>query len=96
VPRLAHMFLRDFLPQKGIAGPSELGRRLGISRQHAFLLWHGHVLPSAEMLQKLLGLGIPAEKLMALERAEPAERRGPKAKRSPQRRGSDRKPRGKS
>jgi transcriptional regulator with XRE-family HTH domain len=81
VPRLVSMFLRDFLPKKGIRGPSELGRRLGISRQHAFLLWHGHVMPSAEMLQKLRDLGIPADKLMALERAEPAKRRGPKPKR---------------
>ena len=92
MPRLARMFLRDFLPQKGIPGPSELGRRLGISRQHAFLLWHGHVLPSAEMLQKLQSLGIPAEKLMALERAEPAERRGPKPKRRPPRKNKGERP----
>jgi transcriptional regulator with XRE-family HTH domain len=92
--RLAVMRLRDLLPKQDIPGPSELGRRLEISRQHAWLLWHGYVLPSAEMLQKLRSLGIPAEKLMELERAEPAARRGPKLKRPPQRKGKGRKPGG--
>ncbi len=91
MPRLAGMFLRDLLPAKGIPGPSELGRRLGIARQHAFLLWHGYVLPSAEMLQKLRDrLQLPPEILMQLERAEPSERRGrkpPRRRRKPKKEG---------
>ena len=76
------MILREILTQKGIPGPSELGRRLGISKQHAWLLWHGTVLPGPELLRKLRDrLEIPVEQLLELERAEPVKPRGPRPRR---------------
>ena len=84
MPRLGPMFLRDLLQEKGIRTPSELGRRLGISKQHAWLLWHGKVLPSADMLRRFReSLRIPLDELADLEREEPPKRRGPRAKHPP-------------
>jgi transcriptional regulator with XRE-family HTH domain len=81
---LGGMLLRELLAQKGVAGPSDLGRRLEISRQHASLLWHGKVLPSPEMLRKLRDrLGVSLDELAELERAIPLKRRGPRPKPPP-------------
>jgi transcriptional regulator with XRE-family HTH domain len=78
------MFLRDLLRDKGIRTPSELGRRLGISKQHAWLLWHGKVLPSTEMLGRFRErLQIPLDELADLEREAPPKRRGPRPKHPP-------------
>jgi transcriptional regulator with XRE-family HTH domain len=77
MPIVARMILHEILTEKGISGPTELGQRLGISKQHAWLLWHGTVLPGPELLRKLRDrLEIPIEQLMELERAEPLKRRG--------------------
>jgi transcriptional regulator with XRE-family HTH domain len=43
----------ELLRQHGIASVAELGRRLDIARQHAWLLWTGRHLPSYEILQRL-------------------------------------------
>jgi transcriptional regulator with XRE-family HTH domain len=81
VPILRPMILRDILIAKGVVGPSDLGRRLDISKQHAWLLWHGKNLPSLEMAQRIRErLGIPLDKLAELEREEPLKRRGPRPK----------------
>ena len=73
--------LKDILLAKGVAGPSDLGRRLGISKQHASLLWNGKNLPSLEMAQRIRDrLGISLDALAELEREEPLKRRGPKPK----------------
>jgi transcriptional regulator with XRE-family HTH domain len=75
------MILHELLTKKGMTGPSELGRQLGISKQHAWLLWHGKVLPGPELLKALHErLKIPLTALMDLERAEPLKPRGPKPK----------------
>jgi transcriptional regulator with XRE-family HTH domain len=85
MPIVQPMILREILTEKGIPGPSELGRQLGISKQHAWLLWHGKVLPGPELLRKLRDqLKIPVEQLLELERAEPVKRRGPRPKRRTQ------------
>jgi transcriptional regulator with XRE-family HTH domain len=69
--------LRDVLP--GVAGPSDLGRRLKISRQHASLLWNGKVVPSLQMIQLIHErLGVPLEVLSSVGRATPPMKRGPK------------------
>jgi transcriptional regulator with XRE-family HTH domain len=69
--------LRDVLP--GVAGPSDLGRRLGISRQHASLLWNGRIVPSLQMIQLIHArLGVPLEVLATVQRATPPRKRGPK------------------
>jgi transcriptional regulator with XRE-family HTH domain len=77
MPIVQPMILHEILTEKGISGPSELGRRLGISKQHAWLLWHGTVLPGPELLRKIRDrLEIPVEQLLELERAEPVKPRG--------------------
>jgi transcriptional regulator with XRE-family HTH domain len=71
------MFLRDLLPQYGVSSIAELCRRLQLTKQYAWLLWHGKIALSADMMRRLHGeLGIPLEALMQVERAEPAKRRG--------------------
>jgi transcriptional regulator with XRE-family HTH domain len=76
-------FLRDLLPHYGITSIAELRRRLTLTKQYAWLLWHGKIGLSADMLRRLHGeLGVPLEVLMQVERAQPAKRRG----RPPQRR----------
>jgi transcriptional regulator with XRE-family HTH domain len=81
VPILSPMLLSDILLAKGVSGPSDLGRRLGISKQHAWLLWTGKSLPSLEMAQRIRDrLGISLDELAELERTVPLQRRGPKPK----------------
>jgi transcriptional regulator with XRE-family HTH domain len=71
--------LRDVLP--GVAGPSDLGRRLGITRQHASLLWNGRIVPSLAMIQLIHErLGVPLDVLASVTRATPPRKRGPKPK----------------
>lgn len=73
------MFLRDLLPQYGIASIAELCQCLGLRKQYAWLLWHGKIALSSDMLRRLHGeLGVPLEALLRVERAEPAKRRGRK------------------
>ena len=78
------MFLRDLLPQYGIPSIVALRQRLGLTKQYAWLLWHGKIALSSDMLRRLHGeLGIPLEALMQVERAKPAQRRGRKPLRPP-------------
>jgi transcriptional regulator with XRE-family HTH domain len=77
------MFLRDLLPQYGITSIAELRRRLELTKQYAWMLWHGKIALSSDMLRRLHGeLGIPLDALLQVERAEPAKRRGRKPLRS--------------
>jgi transcriptional regulator with XRE-family HTH domain len=78
------MFLRDLLPQYGIPSIAELCQRLGLRKQYAWLLWHGKIAVSSDMLRRLHGeLGVPLEALLQVERATPAQRRGRRPKRPP-------------
>jgi transcriptional regulator with XRE-family HTH domain len=73
------MFLRDLLPHYGIPSIAELRRRLGLTKQYAWLLWHGKIALSSDMLRRFHGeVGIPVDALLQVERAEPAKRRGRK------------------
>ena len=73
------MFLRDLLPHYGVPSIAELRRRLGLTKQYAWLLWHGKIGLSSDMMRRLHGeLGISLEALMQVERAQPAKRRGRK------------------
>ena len=66
------MILGEVLRQHGIASAAELGRRIAIARQHAWLLWTGRHLPSYDILHRLTtDLNIPPEALANLERAQP-------------------------
>ena len=78
------MFLRDLLPQYGITSIAALCQRLGLRKQYAWLLWHGTIALSADMMRRLHDeLGVPLEALMQVERAQPAKRRGRKPLRQP-------------
>ena len=73
------MFLRDLLPHYGIASIAELRRRLGLTKQYAWLLWHGKIALSSDMLRRFHGeVGVPVDVLLQVERAVPAKRRGRK------------------
>jgi transcriptional regulator with XRE-family HTH domain len=66
------MILGELLRQHGIASAADLGRRLNIARQHAWLLWTGRHLPSYELLQRLaIETNIDPQALAQLERAKP-------------------------
>jgi transcriptional regulator with XRE-family HTH domain len=94
VPILSSMILSEILIAKGVTGPSDLGRKLGISKQHAWLLWHGKNLPSLAMAQQISArFEIPFDQLSELERAEPMKRRGPRPKPSNGAKGKGRRPR---
>jgi hypothetical protein len=73
------MFLRDLLPQYGIPSIAALRQRLGLTKQYAWLLWHGKIALSSDMLRRFHGeLDVPVDALLKVERAEPAKRRGRK------------------
>jgi hypothetical protein len=88
------MILGELLRQHGIASAAELGRRLEIARQHAWLLWTGHHLPSYEILQRLAAMDIDPQDLAKLERPKPPNngrrRKGRPGKRSTGEEGEDR------
>jgi transcriptional regulator with XRE-family HTH domain len=66
------MILGELLQQHGIVSAAELGRRLNIARQHAWLLWTGKHLPSYELLQRFATeLDIGPQALAQLEREKP-------------------------
>ena len=76
---LQGMFLRDLLPHYGIQSITELSQRLALTKQYAWLLWHGKIALSSDMMRRLHGeLGVPLEALMQVERETPAKRRGRK------------------
>jgi transcriptional regulator with XRE-family HTH domain len=87
------MLLGELAQQHGIASAAELGRRLGVARQHAWMLWTGRYLPNHETLQALISMGLPLKALAQLDRAAPSKKpqRGPARRRE-----KGQKPRGKS
>jgi hypothetical protein len=90
------MILGELLRQKGIASAAELGRKLGIARQHAWLLWTGRHLPSFELLQRLSAdpaIQITPQEIAQLERAKPPKN-GRRRKASPGKRRTGRKGKG--
>src|SRR5919108_4187203 len=66
------MTLRQLLRQHGITRSSELAKRVGISRQHAYLLWQGRQGLSRQMIYRLSeATGIAPAKLFLAERPMP-------------------------
>jgi transcriptional regulator with XRE-family HTH domain len=79
VVTVQRMFLRDLLPQYGISSIAALRHRLGLTKQYAWLLWHGKIALSSDVMRRLHGeFDIPFETLMQVERATPAKKRGRK------------------
>ena len=74
---LQGMLLRDLLPQHGVPSLGEFRQRLGLTKQYGWMLWHGKIALSADMMRRLHGeLAIPLEALIEVGRATPAKRRG--------------------
>jgi antitoxin component HigA of HigAB toxin-antitoxin module len=77
MPSIATMVLREVLPDYGVATMMDLARGLGLRKQYAWLVWHGKVGLSLEMLRRIHEtFNVPIEVLMQVTRATPAKRRG--------------------
>jgi transcriptional regulator with XRE-family HTH domain len=89
--KLRRMILRELLRAKNVRTPSEFARRMGISRQHGWLLWHGMTLPSLDTVRKLRDVfGLDPRDLAELELALPRRKR----RRSPKQRPPEMPPEG--
>jgi transcriptional regulator with XRE-family HTH domain len=76
--RLRSMTLRDLLTRHGITTIRDLAQQAGLSRQHAWNLWHAQVGLGTEMLKRLhTRLGIPLEELIQVEHVPAAKRPRP-------------------
>lgn len=79
MPSIATMVLKEVLPDYGCPTMMDLARGLGLRKQYAWLLWHGKVALSLDLLRRIhQTFGVPVEVLAQVERAEPAKRRGRK------------------
>jgi plasmid maintenance system antidote protein VapI len=73
------MLLRELLQTYGITSIAALRERLGLTKQYAWLLWHGKIGLSAEMIERLhQELGLAYETLHQVKRERPPQRRGRK------------------
>jgi hypothetical protein len=76
--RVKVKLLKDVLPRAGIRSIAEFRRRLGLSKQYAWKLWHGHIGLSAAMIARLHAeLGLAYDTLHQVQRATPPKPRGP-------------------
>jgi transcriptional regulator with XRE-family HTH domain len=66
--RFKGMTLQTLLQQHGITTIRDFAQRTGLSRQHAWNLWHAQVGLGTEMLKRLHDrLGIPLEELIRVD-----------------------------
>jgi transcriptional regulator with XRE-family HTH domain len=80
---ITSMVLREVLPDYGCRTLTDLARGLGLPKQYAWMLWHGKVALSLELLRRIHDVfGVPVEVLAHVERATPAKRRGRKPRES--------------
>ena len=71
--RLRRMTLPELLERYRIYTIRAFAERTGLSRQHAWNLWHGVAGIGKQTMGRLHArLGIPLEALMQVERAKPA------------------------
>jgi transcriptional regulator with XRE-family HTH domain len=76
---IATMVLREVLPDYGCHTLTELSRGLGLPKQYAWLLWHGKIALSLELLRRIHDtFRVPVEVLTQVTRATPEKRRGRK------------------
>jgi transcriptional regulator with XRE-family HTH domain len=72
------MKLRDLLQAHGISTIAEFRRRTGLSKPHAWNLWHGKANIGFHLAQRLEArLGIPYTVFLELERERPPAARPP-------------------
>jgi plasmid maintenance system antidote protein VapI len=73
------MVLKEVLPDYGCHTLTDLARGVGLPKQYAWLMWHGKIALSVEMVRRIhAAFGVPVEVLLQVERATPAKRRGRK------------------
>jgi transcriptional regulator with XRE-family HTH domain len=72
------MKLRDLLEAHGISTIADFRRRTGLSKQHAWNLWHGQANVGLRMARRLEArLAIPYTVFLELERERPPAARPP-------------------
>jgi transcriptional regulator with XRE-family HTH domain len=77
--RLSRMTLPELLERYRVYTIRDFADRTGLSRQHAWNLWHGAAGVGKQTMGRLHEcLGIPLEELMQVSRATPLKRRGRK------------------
>jgi antitoxin component HigA of HigAB toxin-antitoxin module len=77
MPSIACMVLREVLPDYGCRTLMDLARGLGLRKQYAWLLWHGKIALSLDMLRRIHeAFGVPVEVLAQITRETPEKRRG--------------------
>ena len=78
---VADVILRDLLRQHGVTTIEAFWRRLGVTKQYGWLLWHGKIGLSGPMIKRIHEtFDIPLEELVLVEREAPPKRRGPRPK----------------
>jgi transcriptional regulator with XRE-family HTH domain len=62
------MILREYLNRHGLLTRAEFQARMGISRQHAWRLWHGYDRPGSKMAMRIHEhCRVPLKGLLQLE-----------------------------
>lgn len=81
---IATRVLREVLPENGCPTLMDPARGVGVRKQHAWLLWHGKIALSVDMLHRIHEtFGVPVEVLLQVTRATPPKRRGRKLAQPP-------------
>jgi plasmid maintenance system antidote protein VapI len=77
MPSIATMVLREVLPDYGCRTLTDLARGVSVRKQYAWLLWHGKIDLSVDMVRRIRdAFGVPVEVLLQVTRATPPKRRG--------------------
>jgi len=77
MPSIATMVLKEVLPDYGCRTLMDLTRGIDVRKQYAWLLWHGKIALSVDMVRRIHeAFGVPVEVLLQITRATPPKRRG--------------------
>ena len=77
MPSIATMVLKEVLPDYGCRTLMDLARGIGVRKQYAWLLWHGKIALSVDMVRRIReAFGVPVDVLLQITRATPPKRRG--------------------
>jgi antitoxin component HigA of HigAB toxin-antitoxin module len=77
MPSIAIMVLKEVLPDYGCPSLMDLARGIDVRKQYAWLLWHGKIALSLDMLRRIhAAFNVPVEVLMQITRVTPPKRRG--------------------
>jgi antitoxin component HigA of HigAB toxin-antitoxin module len=77
MPTVASMVLKEVLPDYGCPSLTDLARGISVRKQYAWLLWHGKIALSLDMLRRIHeAFGVPVEVLAQVTRQTPEKRRG--------------------